>query len=265
MYKLIAIDCDGTLLNSKQELSERTVAAVKLANDKGAKVVLASARPFYRIKKHLKRLDLLHDDQYTISFNGAMVINNTETKQVYFRCFSNKHVHELIKVGQKFDTKIFIYSIDSIYANYDDKSYRKTNPDTNFLVVDFDSMNFSELIVRKILYYDRPKKILQIREKLPTSFSSNYEISSSVPENIEFVKKGVSKAKGLERLANKLGIKQSETLAFGDHENDLSLLNYAGYSVAMGNAIEPIKQIADEITDTNDNDGVAKVLERLFS
>ena len=107
MYKLIAIDCDGTLLNSKKEISPRTIQAIKIAKNSGAKVVLATARPFYRLKKYLKQLDLLTDDQYTICFNGGMVVNNTETETVFLRCFSKKHTYELIKTGLKFNTKIF--------------------------------------------------------------------------------------------------------------------------------------------------------------
>jgi Cof subfamily protein (haloacid dehalogenase superfamily) len=265
MYKLIAIDCDGTLLNSKKEISHRTIAAIKNAKDNDVKVVLATARPFYRIKKYLKQLDLISDDQYTICFNGGMVINNTETETIFFRCFSKKHTYELIKTGLKFNTKIFIYTSDQIYANRDDKLYRKINPDTVFEVVDFDNINFSEKIVRKVVYYGNPKSISKIRDNLPESLLSQFEISSSVPENIEFVKKGVSKAKGLQKIAKKLDIKLSEIIAFGDHENDLKMMEFAGHSVAMGNAIDEIKSISDETTDTSDNDGVAQVLGRIFS
>ena len=78
MYKLIVLDLDGTLLNSKKEITERTLKALKMVKDKGVKIVLASARAFHRIKPYIEQIGLLDENQYTISFNGGCITNNTE-------------------------------------------------------------------------------------------------------------------------------------------------------------------------------------------
>jgi len=264
MYKLIAIDCDGTLLNSKRELSERTVNAIKIAIDSGIKIVLASARPAYRLKQFLKPLGLLSSDQYLISFNGGLVCNNTYDEILFSKAISTDLVFELIKFGHQFKTKVFIYAQDCIYSDVDEKTYQRNNPDVNFKVIDFNDLDFSKIPIYKAVYLNSAEDTKRIRASLPNEFLSNFETSSSVPQYIEFVSRGITKSHALECIGDKLGIKASEMVAFGDQENDLAMLQYVGYSVAMGNATDEIKKQVDHITASNDEDGVALVIEKII-
>lgn len=264
MYKLIAIDCDGTLLNSKREITERTVNAIKMARDSGIKIVLASARPSYRLKQFLEPLGLLSSDQYLISFNGGLVCNNTYDEILFSKSIPTDEVLELIKFGHHFETKVFIYAQDCIYSDVDEKTYQRNNPDVNFKVVDFNDLDFSKIPIYKAVYLNSAEDTKRIRASLPYEFLSNFETSSSVPQYIEFVNKGITKSHALECIGDKLGIKASEMVAFGDQENDLAMLQYVGYSVAMGNATDEVKKQVDYVTASNDEDGVALVIEKII-
>jgi len=263
MYKLIAIDCDGTLLNSKREISKRTVTAIKAARDSGVKIVLASARPSYRLKQFLEPLGLVTSDQYLVSFNGGLVCNNTYSEILFSKAISTKIVLELIKFGHQFKTKVFIYAQDCIYSDVDEETYQRNNPDVNFKVVNFNDLDFSKISIYKAVYLNSAEDTKRIRSSLPDEFLSNFETSSSVPQYIEFVSKGITKSHALEYIGDKLRIKASEMVAFGDQENDLAMLQYVGYSVAMGNATDEVKKQVDFVTASNDEDGVALVVEKI--
>ena len=102
----------------------------------------------------------------------------------------------------------------------------------------------------------------KIKQKLPQELYQKYEITSSVPEYIEFVKKGITKSKALDFICQKCNIHKSEVIAIGDADNDLEMINFAGLGVAMGNATNSLKEKADYITSSNNDDGVAKVIEK---
>lgn len=120
MYKLIVLDCDGTLLNSKKELTNRTATALRTVIAKGTKVMIASARPFYRLRPIVGLLGIDVEDQYTISFNGALVTNNTETEIIYSKSFEVEQINDIINIGNKLSTSMFLYTRDAIFSNVDD-------------------------------------------------------------------------------------------------------------------------------------------------
>ncbi|MCI8508462.1 MAG: HAD family phosphatase [Lachnospiraceae bacterium] len=262
MYKLIALDCDGTLLNSKKEITKRTILTIDKATKKGIKVVLASARPFYRLKSFITQLGLLSNDQYTIAFNGGLVVNNSGDEIVFSRGFSHIQVKELIEFGYEHQTAMFLYTKDCILSNVNDEKYKKRNPDVKFNVIDFSNIDFNDIQIYKIAYVNVPEKTKELRAKLPLDFNERYEISSSVPQFIEFVDQGITKSFALKLIGEKNKISCDEMLAFGDEDNDIPMFKLVGCGVAMGNATDEVKKLADYITGSNDDDGVAQAIEK---
>lgn len=261
MYKLIALDCDGTLLNSRKEITERTVSVINVAKSAGLKIVLASARPFYRLRPFVDKLGITSDDQYSIAFNGGLIVNNTELNILFSGGFTNSQVIELLMLGNEYKTAMFLYSKDGIFSNVNDEKYKKRNPEVNFSVVDLLNFDFSNIQIYKIAYVNSPEKTQVLRGKLPSYLYNKYEISSSVPQFVEFVSKGITKSGALEYVGKKLNITSSEMVAFGDQDNDIPMLRYVGLSVAMGNATEEVKSCSDYTTTSNDEDGVALAIE----
>lgn len=264
MYKLIVLDCDGTLLNSSKIITERTKNSLSYVLAKNVKVMIASARPFYRLKPILSELGINVDNQFTIAFNGALVVNNTESEVLFSRGFDYEQVKEIIEIGNLLSTRMFLYSKDAIYSNVDDEKYRKKNPDVNFNVVSLVGLDYSNIPIYKIAYVNSPEETVKLRNKLPAFMFKKYEVSSSVPQFIEFVNRGITKAGALALIQGRMGIESSEVLAFGDQDNDIPMLKYAGGSVVMGNASDNIKAYATYITKSNDEDGVAVAIEHFW-
>ena len=114
------------------------------------------------------------------------------------------------------------------------------------------------------MFIDPPEILNEAVKKVPDWVYEDFNAFSSSPFFFEITNKAVDKGAGLSHLAQSLNIKQEEVIACGDESNDYSMIKYAGLGVAMGNAIDRVKAVANYITDTNDNDGVAKVIEKFI-
>ena len=264
MFKLIVLDCDGTLLNNKKEITERTSSVLMKLISKGVKVMIASARPFYRLKPILKDLGTDTCDQYTISFNGSLITNNTESETVFSGGFSAKQAREVVSIGNSFKTNMFLYARNAVFSNVNDEKYKRKNPDVIFNVVDFTDFDFDNIEIYKIAYVNTPEETLKLRANLPDKLFMNYEISSSVPQFVEIVPKGITKAGALKLVEQKLEVTAEDIIAFGDQDNDIPMIDYAGCGVAMGNSPNILKERATFVTTSNDEDGVAIALEHYF-
>lgn len=266
MYKLIATDCDGTLLNDNKKISQNTVNTIKKAIDKGKKVVLSSARPFYRLETYLKELDLIIDEQYTICFNGAVIVKNIDKQIIHSSNFEEDEVVELIQIAKKFETEISLYTMNNLISEKVSEFFKNNENfnNVNFRITKFNNIDFNKEIIYKIVFVNNPKNIIEIKNKLPKSIFDKYEITSSIPEYIEFVKKGITKSKALENICKKCNIDKSEVIAVGDADNDLKMIEFAGLGVAVENATKLLKEKANYITTSNNNDGVEKVISKFM-
>lgn len=266
MYKLIAFDCDGTLLNDQKQIDKDTINAIKKVKNKGIKIVLATSKSFYRIKNYLNELDLLEKEQYTVSFNGGYVLNNTEVEVLHKELLSLEAVNKIIAFGKQFDLYTFIYEKDRIMSNKPNDSYVKYNPDVPFIVVDFDKLDLTNVSIYKIIIHGPSKEeVSKAKSMLGNEYNNMCEVTSSNVNNIEFIPFGNSKTTGLRVIGQKLNIKADEMIAFGDNENDLDMFNYVGYKVAMGNGIEELKQISSLVTLSNNENGIARALEEMIN
>ncbi len=264
MYKCVAIDVDGTLVNDDKKLTQRTIDSIKMAIQKDIKIVVSSARSFYRLKDYLEQLQLIKNNQYTICFNGAIIIENKNEEVMLSNNFDTEEIWELISLANKFKTSIFLYSMNNVFVEKvpriieNSKNFKNVKLD----LLKFEGINFDKDKIYKILFVDDYDKVTEIKKKISKEFLQKYEITSSIPECIEFVKKGITKSKSLQFICEKCNIEKSEVIAIGDADNDLEMINFAGLGVAMENATDSLKEKADYITNSNNDDGVANVIEK---
>lgn len=266
MYKIIALDMDGTLLKSDNKISEKNKIAIKAAQAKGVKIVLASGRPLLGLNRYLEELDLVKGEDHVICFNGALV-QNTKTKKIVSKVsLKGSDLKYIYEISKELNINIHAFSVkegliapkNSLYTEYD---ANLNSIDIN--IKDFYEVNDEDDII-KIMMID-PQEILDPAiEKLPKGIFEKYSGFKSEPFYLEFTHKEVTKGLGLKKLCEHLGIKREEVIACGDGANDLSMVTYAGLGVAMGNAIPEVKEVANYITTSNNEDGIAKVIEKFI-
>lgn len=264
MYKLIALDMDGTLLTSEKKISKNTKKALIKAEEKGVKVVLASGRPINGITKYLEELNLLKHDDYVLSYNGG-IVQNTNTKEIVSKAvLKGQDLKLLYDISKKLNVNIHAFSAKEGLITPKHSKYTQYEADINGIEIkikDFNEIDDNEEII-KIMMIDPPEILDPAIKKLSKHLYEKYSIFKSSAYFLEFTNKEVDKGLGLKKLGEYLGITKEEMIAFGDAENDLSMIKYAGMGVAMGNAIDDVKKNADYITSSNDDDGIAKVIEK---
>lgn len=261
-YKLMAVDVDGTLLNSKGILTETTKKAIRDAVEKGLIFTISTGRPIQGVEPLSREIGL---DLPFITYNGAMVIMGKSREVIYEQRLSAEHAKEVIELAGKYGTAYVIWADNKLLVPEMNervnlyKEISKVEP----IVMD----NIDECIkngVTKILWYDEIDKIEKIQSEIGQYLGNRVNYHTSRPMFLEFVDSNASKAIAMEKLGEHFGIKQSEMIAVGDGYNDLSMIEYAGLGVVMANAKDAIKEKADFITLSNDEDGVAHVIDKFF-
>ncbi|GHV96854.1 haloacid dehalogenase [Lactobacillus nasalidis] len=265
--KMLAIDLDGTLLTDSKTILPGTYRALQEAKAAGIKIVLTSGRPLSGIKGYAEELDLSGSDQYAILFNGA-VVQNLEGRvlishELDFGDFNTLlHMQRLSDVNLDFETPERFYTLDkkiSIRQQVDGAETR------NQLWIQDRSDFKKDFAFAKAVYQgDDPDQIDRLWNRLPDWFFQTYAVVRSWPEVVEVGSLAASKGYAVSELASRLGLSNSEVMVFGDQGNDRSMFEIPDFNrVAMGNAIDEIKELADYVTDTNERDGIAKALRKL--
>ena len=263
MYKLVAIDMDGTLLTSKKTISERTKRTIKKATEKGVQIVLASGRPLEGLMPYVKELGLDTDKDYVLSYNGAIVQKVSNKEMLVNNTLIGKDLTYLYELSQEIESNIHAFSKEGCITPKMSK-YSELEGTINQIPVkeiDYANVGEQEQII-KIMLIDPPEILEENIKKLPEAIYDDYTIVRSAPYFLEFLHKDANKGAGVAALADSLGIDRKDVMCIGDAGNDLHMIQYAGMGVAMGNAFEEIKEIADYITGTNDEDGVAQAIEK---
>ncbi|MDY6012535.1 sugar-phosphatase [Clostridium sp.] len=263
MYKLIALDMDGTLLNDDKVVSERNKEALRKAKELGVYVVLASGRPIEGLLKFLEELDLLGEDDYVLSYNGCLVQKTKSREAVCDVTLKGRDLKYLKELADEAGLNIHAFSKEKGLITPKENKYTTYEAHHNgidFHIDDFKDIKDEEDII-KVMMIDEPEILDAGMKKLPNEVYEKYSVAKSAPFFLEFFNKEANKGVGVKLLANHLGIKREEVITVGDEMNDFSMIEYAGLGVAMGNACDKIKEISNFITDTNNNDGVAKVIE----
>ncbi|MDF2911096.1 MAG: Cof-type family hydrolase [Sporolactobacillus laevolacticus] len=265
MIKLIAIDLDGTLLNDEKQISDQTQDVLKKAKKQGVKVVLCSGRPLLGIKSYLDLLGLTENGDFAITYNGGLV-QKTDTGEVISEKVLNRdQVLSIYELSQNLGVPMNFIDLKQVYCPpypTDKPSlYSNIMKALPFVDIDIDQIPDSFKANKAIFCTDQPTLDPAI-ERIPNTYFENYTIMKSRPSLLEVLNKEVDKGKGLQALGSYLGIAPEEMMTLGDEENDLAMIEYAGLGVAMGNAIEPLKKVAQFVTRTNTEDGVAFAVEK---
>ncbi|PAB60469.1 sugar-phosphatase [Anaeromicrobium sediminis] len=265
MYKLIALDMDGTLLNSNKEISKENYEAIKKARENGVKVVLATGRPVDGVKKYLEELDMVSDEEYVAAYNGA-VIQNGKSGDIISKIPLNLDCYkELYELSKELEVNIHALTEKGVttpkYNEYTE--VEATINEIPLMVEEVSDIDENETII-KVMFIDDPKKLDDITDKIPEHIKEKYTVVRTYPIFLEFLDKRVDKAFGVKTIAENLNIKQEEIICVGDAGNDLGMVKYAGLGVAMDNAFDEVKEIANYVTLSNDNHGVAHVIEKFI-
>lgn len=269
MYRLVALDLDGTLLDSRKEVPEENIRAVRAAADGGTTVVICSGRPYRGARIFMKQLGITGP---LIGCNGAIIRNFGTEEILREKPMSPDSSIEVSKLCKEEDIYHHAYVGDAMYTGalgHGSVYYSELNsvlaPEDRFDIrVEEELWRIfcgGEKGAYKFYISDPEREVLA---RLRTVFAGipDIDVVSSYYDNIEVVKKGVCKGEALKFLADTLGVAREEVLAIGDNENDLSMLEYAGMGVAMGNAEKPAKEIADFITLDNNRCGVAEAIKK---
>lgn len=260
MIKLIALDMDGTLLNSQHQITQEVKKAIQDAKNQGIKVVLCTGRPLIGVRQSLKELDLLSADDYVITFNGALIQKSQTEEVLSHHTLTYDDYADLVALSEKIDLHIHMEDEHHMYTpNKNIGKYTVHESELTGMPLRYRSLDETkrDINISKIMMIDEPDKLAQQQQFIPNEIYNRFEVVLSTPYFLEFLNPKASKGNAVKELAQLLNINQDEVMAVGDNMNDLSMIQYAGTGVAMGNAAEPLKEAADQITKTNDEHGVA--------
>lgn len=264
-YKMIVLDMDDTLLTSNNEVSEKTAEYLKSIQEEGYHVVLASGRPTEGMLPAARELDLSHHESYIITYNGSKTINMMDEKEEVSQDISKEAFDEIVDYCR--DKGFFVLTYKDGYIIYDDEhEYMNIESELTGLPMKEveDIKEFIQDGVPKAMGVDYEENITKARKELDGSFNDDVGATTSKPIFLEFMAKGVSKGNAVKALCDKLDISLEEVIAFGDSLNDSTLFEVAGHAVAMGNASDELKDMADEVTLDNDSDGIVHALKKLL-
>ena len=263
--KLITIDIDDTLVNTAKQVTPRVKAALQEATAQGVKVVLTTGRPLPGVQEYLDELGLNHqDDQYAITYNGG-VVQTTNGEELGGKELAYSDYLRLREVADELGAYLQVETIDAAYTSAKEINYWASRE--NFLIKmpliikPVDEMDPNDHYV-KFMFIGDEADIDSWRDALPADVKEAYYIVKSTPQHVEFMHKDATKGSGLLTLVAKLGIDRSETMALGDQQNDVTMIEAAGLGVAMGNAVPEVKAVADVETTTQNADGVGVAVEK---
>lgn len=261
-YKMIVLDLDDTLLRDDHSISDRTKQALMKAQENGVKVVLASGRPTFGMLPIAEELSLADYGSFILSFNGGKIINSKTNEELFSSTLSLQDIKKLYDLSRREEVLIHTYVGDEILTETENPYSTIESQLTGLPVRIVNSFveDVKEEVVKSLMLGD-PEKLKVVEKKLQAELAEEYSVMRSKPYFLEFTEKGVTKGTSLNHLIQELGIKREEVIAMGDSYNDQAMIEFAGLGVAMGNAPDDIKEIADYVTATNMKDGVAKVVE----
>lgn len=285
MIKAIVFDMDGTLLNSKDEISKKTLDFLINLQKQKIKLILASGRNYRKLLPYAHQLQMELYDGDLIEGNGFACYHIANYERNILHQLSKKDASLIWDMVKPFDVELILSLDDTLYYTFSDEvrkqkqAYRKEhNLSDDFpwlggyrgFCVDnrigyphqyfFDNIQDIPAKMNKICLTHNQEIIQEVAVQLNQKLNHQYEICKSMPRWIEITPKGCSKGSCLKRLMKQYGYQKDEVIVFGDGENDLSMFDQVVYSVAMDNALESVKQHAFAITSNHDEDGIYQFL-----
>lgn len=271
-HRAIVMDIDGTLLNSKKQISDLTREALIAAQNKGVQLILASGRPTAAMTHYAEILEMNQNHGLLVSYNGSRVVDSETGETLYNQPISVKDGKAVLEHLKQFDVIVMIEKNDYMMVNdvfHNQISY--LGKEMNIIEYEarggqyklceiIDLSDFLDYEINKILIAGDPDYLQANYKEIMRPFDGKLNCMFTAPFYFEFTADGIDKAKALDAVFGPLGIDRDDAIAFGDGHNDMTMLQYCGTGIAMGNAVEDLKAIADEIGLSNDEDGIAKML-----
>lgn len=265
-YEMLVLDLDGTLTNSEKKITPPTREAIIEIQESGKKVVLASGRPTPGITPLAEELHLKDYGSYILSFNGARIIDCRTGESIYNKTVPNNVIPEIYEMVKDYDVDLITYTDTEILSGIKPNQY--TEIESRICNLDIVSVNnFAEAIdfpVNKLLIPGDPSLTVQLEKILKEKFHSFLNIYRSEPFFLEIMPQNIDKAHSLQKLLNSIGMTAEQMICCGDGYNDLTMIEYAGLGVAMENAQPIVKEKADYVTKSNDEDGVLYVIDQFM-
>lgn len=264
--KVLVLDIDGTLTNSQKEITEKTKKAIINIQEMGHIVMLASGRPTSGMIRYGNELKLEKYGGYLLSFNGGKIINCKTGEVIYQKTLPNYIIPGLFRFAKEHDCGICTYLGDNIIVGTRRDQYLELESKINGMplkeVENFDK--YVDFDVNKCLLTADPSIALEYEKILQEKYGDILSIYRSEPFFIEVMPKNVDKATSLDYMLATVGITKDDAICCGDGFNDMTMIQYAGVGVAMANAQESVKQAADFITKSNEEDGIVTVIEKFI-
>ncbi|OXB02080.1 haloacid dehalogenase [Flavobacterium oncorhynchi] len=263
-YKMLVLDMDDTLLTDDHKISDLNKKVLLEAQAKGVYVVLASGRPTSAMTAYAKELELDLNDSYIISFNGAIISQAKDDQILFEQKLTVKQIHELYDYSVKTKTHIITYLDDEIISETDSEYIEVEKEITG--MAHRKVASFKDYIDRpavKCILLENPAYLKSVENDLIIEMP-HLSVSMSKPFFLEAAQQGIDKAASLKLLAEKLNINQSEIIAVGNAGNDLTMIEYAGLGVWVDNVTPELRDRADVIVASNNDNGVAEVVQKFI-
>lgn len=287
MVKMIVMDMDGTLLNSHNQITKKTKEILLEVQKKGIQLVLASGRSYMKLLPYAKELQMDIYGGYLVEVNGTAVYDVKNNQREVLAQMQVEQIHEIYAYFMQYHVEIIGQFDDGMYDYIpkdmmeEKRAYRKQHQlpqdypwSAGAFHFIFDNRNgypnlvyvhdYKEIThsINKVSVTYHPKQMEEITYYAKRDLSDRYWVGLTSPRWLEIMIPNVTKATGLERVAQKSGISLQDMMAFGDGENDIEMLKEVGLGIAMENAFAHVKEIADDVTSSNEEDGIAVAIKK---
>ena len=268
--RMLFMDLDGTLLNDAKQITEGNRKALDQALERGHGVIITTGRPLKSAMDQAHKLEMDRPGCYLIAYNGAVIYDWAEEKQIFSRTLPYEAVFRTFDQANGMNLHVQTYDTWKVLVEprCDDAAVRRYCKliDMEFNVIEDVRKSLREEPVKCLaINYEEKKDLLKIQEWIRANMREEVDCFFSCDQYLEVVPKGMNKGEAVKMLCEMMQIPVEDAVAVGDAANDLSMIEAAGIGVAMANGTQEVKQIADYITQRDNNhDGIQEVVERFF-
>jgi len=263
-YKMLALDIDGTLLTDDKRLTDKVKKAVKNALDAGTIVTICTGRPIQGVEWLCRELSM--ENMPIITYNGAVVVAGGDRKILYEKGVGPDEAREILSYVDYTKTTVVLWSQNQLYVNESNERTEKYKTLSGVEPVVFEDAE--DIIcqgITKILLIGGEEDVQEVKRRVEVGgLADKVNFYTSNPKFLEFINKETSKGEAMGIIGDIYGITREEMIAIGDGCNDVPMIEYAGLGVAMANAGAEVRAKADYVTLSNEEDGVAAVIEKFI-
>ena len=266
MIKLLALDMDGTLLNNAKEIPAAHITAIHQAIEKGVKLVLCTGRPLFGVLPYYEKLGLDLENEYLIANNGCSTHQSSDWSLVDWQELSPSDIEFLYGLAEKSDVQFTLFD-EEHYFVLGGKPNQVIENDAKLVFTSPTEISLKEALSGKYrmfqgMFLGTKEQTDDFEQRFAKELCQRFSGVRSQPVIYEAMPLGTTKASALQRLAKMLKIDPTEVMAIGDANNDIEMLQFAGLGIAMGNASDYVKSLANDVTASNEEDGVARAIEK---